>query len=124
MSKINEMEQEDLQKLRQSFSSAMTIAYRLFGRYAFRRQYAKNNTRYPINKALFEAWAVNLGKLTEDQLDSIVASKDEMIDAFIDLMNTDKEFEVAISQGTGSIKRVQLRFSRIHTLIREKLTCR
>ena len=63
MAEINSMNEIELQSLEQRFVRAMKAAHEIFGRDAFRKKYSTNGRRYFINKALFEAWPVNLDSL-------------------------------------------------------------
>jgi len=121
MANINKMPENEIEDLKKQFLRSMVAAYDLFGRYAFRKQYQKNSWRYPINKALFESWSVNLNLLNEDQLKNLQRRKDTLTDKFIQLMGN-RDFESAISQGTGNIAKVHLRFSSIEKLLQEVLS--
>jgi hypothetical protein len=79
------------------------------------------NQKVPFNKALFESWSVNLDQLNEIQLDLLITRADRLKVRFIDLMN-DRDFNEAISQATGDVKKVQRRFSSIQQLIEDVLT--
>jgi len=120
MAQLNQMSDELLEKLSKQFKSAMKIATALFRRDAFRKRYQRDSMRHPINKALFESWSVNLGQLSIDKAERLVEKKDAIIDRFIQLMN-EKDFEIAVTQGTGAIKRVRLRFKSIRKIIMEVL---
>jgi len=121
MENINKMSEHEIGELKKQFLGSMVAAKDLFGRYAFRKQYQKNSWRYPINKALFESWSVNLTLLDEEQIRKLIKMKDYLIDKFIQLMH-DRDFESAISQGTGNIAKVKLRFSSIEKLLQEVLS--
>lgn len=120
MAQLNQMNNDRLQQLSEQFIQAMQIAKELFGRDAFRKRYHKDSMRHPINKALFESWSVNLGQLTADQAKRLVKKKEALMDRFIALMN-EREFEITVTQGTGAIKRVRLRFKSIREIIMEVL---
>lgn len=120
MATINSMNRSRSENIKKQFFRSMVAAYEIFGRYAFRKQYKKNSWRYPINKALFEVWAVNLGRLGDDELKRLKKEKDTLVDNFLGLM-LDRDFESAISQGTGDIKKVKLRFSSVENIVREVL---
>ena len=122
MAALNRMYDSKIEGLTASFMRALEASREIFGTYAFRKQYVKNAGRNPINKALFETWTVNLSALNEDQLEELKIKKDELIDHFITLMNDTSGFDSAVSQGTGNVAKVRLRFSKISELIKEVLS--
>jgi hypothetical protein len=119
---INDMSENDRKNLEDSFVRALEASRDIFGFFAFRKQYRKHAARNPINKALFETWTVNLSGLSGDQLEKLKQKKGKLVDGFIDLMNGSSEFDGAISQGTGNVAKVKLRFSEISKLIQEVLS--
>lgn len=118
MQNINKLPPRELEKLEKRFLRAMKAATRIFDNDAFRKRFSKNAPRSPINKALFEAWAVNLDRVNDHTIELLVDKKEELIDWFIEL-NNEIDFERAISQGTGDIKKVRLRFAEIRRIIQE-----
>ncbi len=122
MATLNNMPENERNKVEESFVRVLNASRDIFGNYAFRKQYRKNAWRNPINKALFETWTVNLSALNDDQLKELKQKKDALITGFIDLMNGSSGFDSAISQGTGNIAKVKLRFSEISKLIKEVLS--
>ena len=122
MTTINNMQENDHIKLEDLFIHVLNVSRDIFGIYAFRKQYSKSGAPNPINKALFETWTVNLGDFDDDELKELKEKKKELVDSFIELMNSSSEFESAISQGTGNVKKVKLRFSKIKELIQEVLS--
>lgn len=105
--------------LTRRFKRAMVSAKKIFDRQAFRKQDARGK-RYPINKALFESWAVNLDRLEEDELVILERRAKSLQNRFIKLAD-EVEFLKAISQGTGDPAKVRLRFSAIERIIQETL---
>ena len=122
MAKVNKFSVNELEIYKKRFLSAMKAAYDIFGSDAFRKRYSADHTRYPVNKALFESWSVNLGNLESNEIDMLVRNKEIVKNKFWTLMRKSSEFESAISQGTGSIKRVKLRFMEIDRIIREVIS--
>jgi Protein of unknown function DUF262 len=120
MKDINKMSDEEIASLQYQFKRAMVAAFNLFGRDAFRKRYKVTSPRSPINKALFESWSVNLNHLSDVQLALLEERKDTLKRNFMILMN-DRTFESAVSQATGDINKVKLRFSAIEDLIKEVL---
>jgi hypothetical protein len=121
MKHMNEMAGKDRALLTPKFMQAMVAAHKIFGTEAFRKKYSRDGKRYPINKALFEAWSVNLGQLDEWQISVLIEKKEMLMDKFIDLV-INIDFNDAISFGTKTIKKVNLRFSRIEGIIQEVLS--
>ncbi len=114
MQHINKLPDEELEKLKTLFRQTMHKAEAVFGDYAFRKIYQRGGQKYPINKALFEAWSVSLMKYDMKELK---IRKDEIIENFAEVLNTDAEFGKSISQGTGSVNKVKKRFSTIENLL-------
>jgi len=122
MEKINSANDVELILLKTQFFRTMKDANKIFGPHAFRKMFTKNGKQYPINKALFESWSVNLNKLTNEKVRLLYEEKKDLIlNKFIHLMNEDKEFVTAITQGTGGVKNVRIRFSSIERIIHEVL---
>lgn len=117
MKSLNAMSQEDRQRMSARFSRAMVAAERVLGEHAFRKRYNLKDPRKPINKALFECWSVALDGLTDDELGTLAQRRDKLDAAFVAVMNN-RDFDSAISQGTGDIRKVQLRFGEIERIVR------
>ena len=119
MDGINAMSPEALNELRNRFKKSMDACYKIFGDRAFRKQSRESGRRYPINRALFEAWGANIEVLGPADIE-ILAGEDILIENFITLLD-DSEFASAISYGTGDPRKVRLRFSKIEGIIQEVL---
>lgn len=122
MAAINNMQKNDRIKLEDSFVRSLNASTDIFWIYAFRKQYRKNAGRNPINKALFETWTVNLNNLDDDRLKELKEKKEALVDGFIKLMYGSSGFNDAISQATGNVAKVYLRFSKIEELIKGVLS--
>jgi hypothetical protein len=120
MALLNKMTEEGRVALSERFLRAMRIAWDLFEDDAFRKRYKPGDNRKPINKALFEVWSVAIDKEEDDSVTKLVQQRQRLLEGFVDLMN-DREFDAAISQGTGDPRRVQLRFSKIEQLTKQVL---
>ena len=122
MTKINNMDSGYRDVLAEDFEKAMDAAYRIFGREAFRKRYDREDThRRPVSKALFDAWSVELAGCDPQEIDRLVAKREQIIDRFISLMNEDSEFDRAISYSTGTPQRVKKRFHEIAKLVTKEL---
>ena len=105
----------------QGFERALKSAKQLFDKHAFRKQYALHPPRRrPINKPLFEAWMVNLDKLSDRDLERLRQRKAQLLEAWVQLMN-DGGFESAITNGTGARRQVLRRFAGIEHILAETL---
>jgi len=116
MRKLKEPE-INLAKLEYEFTKAMQTAHSIFGKYAFRKQFAPKERRKPLSKALFEVWSVALAKLNDNERKILIKQKNAITKEFIRIMNEDEGFRNAISQATGDKSRVVKRYSTIENLI-------
>lgn len=130
MEHLNEIE-STYPELENRFITAMQRAVALFGKDAFRKRYKPEDsqirkrfrtedTRFPINKALFETWAVNLSQLSENDFEKLISHRKELMDLFVDIMGAGY-FNEAISQGTGDKNKVYRRFKQIEQIIKDAL---
>ncbi|RMI25478.1 MAG: DUF262 domain-containing protein [Calditrichaeota bacterium] len=121
MVRINKMSDKEIENLRKQFYRTMRAARAIFGNNAFRKYYGEGYYRSPINKALLEAWSVNLNKLSDQQIELLIQRKELLKRKFASLMH-DPDFERSVSQGTGDIKKVRIRFGAIERIIKEVLS--
>ncbi len=117
MKQLNNIGPEKLEGIRDRFIIAMDTAFAIFDKDAFRKRYFDGDARKPVSKALFEAWSVNLASLSADELKDLIARGPMLRQAFRNLMNEDRFFDVSISSSTGTVQRVYKRFSAIEDLI-------
>jgi len=117
MAEINQFSDQKIADLAQQFLRTMRVAFAIFGPDAFRKRDKKEAARYPINKALFEAWSVNINRLDDSQLQHLQEKKDMVMERFIQLMNEDYDFKNSISLGTGDVRKIKYRFEAIEKLI-------
>ena len=121
MKQLNSISAEKLNEVALCFAVAMDAAYAIFDSDAFRKRYKENDSRKPVSKALFEAWAVNLAKIAPDDLSKLVERAAAVRRAFRELMSVDRFFDVSISSSTGTVQRVHKRFGAIEELINSVL---
>ena len=119
MAYLNTHSTETLEQLKQKFITAMKRATELFGDRAFRKMNDTTSTRGIINKALFEAWSVNLAKLGQEEYDRLFDRREELIKCYIALLKNDREYMDSVSFSTGSPQKVMYRFKRTNSLIEE-----
>lgn len=118
MHQVNRLDSADEDRLRFEFLTAMTAAKEIFGPHAFRKYRRNQQRKSPINKALFEAIAVNLAGLSHYEREEL--RRADVLDAFADLME-DVDFERAISVGTGDARKVRKRFDAVKELFENAL---
>lgn len=120
INKLNEAERREIEK---EFDKAMTTAYRIFGNDAFRKRSNSYHYRRAVSRALFEVWSVHLARLDSGQITAIIAERERVKEQSMQLLNTDRDFDRAISYSTGVPQRVQKRFSAVGELLSEILRC-
>ncbi len=118
MSELNSLPTKRVGALEAEFKHAMNAATKIFGDDAFRKRYQKHDSRKPINKALFETVAVNLAILSDDQRLLLVKRKSDVQSGLVKLCDQ-RDFESAISQGTGDPARVRRRFEMIANMFEQ-----
>ena len=116
MHSINRLTSRQREDLAIEFRAAMRCASELFGDHAFRK-WRGGKAKSPINKALFEAVAVNLAVLDDHWRERLVASRDSVLGGFFELMK-DWDFDRSISVATGDPKKVRTRFEMMGELFR------
>ncbi|WBO67001.1 DUF262 domain-containing protein [Streptomyces camelliae] len=121
MRQINRLSQEERDAHARDFTQAMRTAEAIFDGHAFRKLYPGQTRRSPVNKAIFEAVAVNLAELSDAERHRLVAAREQVVEGFQQLM-TDRYFERAVSVGTGDRAKVYTRFERVSELFRGVLS--
>ena len=119
MKTIDAMTSERLDSLADDFKKAMRAAERIFGNDAFRKRSRQDDARNPVSMPLFEAWSVQLARCSPEQIDRLVARREEVRNRFMTLVNENSEFYNAISYSTGMPQRIQWRFAAIQDLVQE-----
>lgn len=119
MKEGNKLSDEEMKQYGMKFLRAMNVSREIFGSNAFRKFYRGHYGRFPVNKALFEAVSVNIGALDEAEQDMLIKKRELVIDSLGRIIAEDKEFDSSISQGTGSVKKVQYRFNAVKNIFVE-----
>ena len=117
MATINNMRESQREDLSKRFLRAMKWSNLIFHKSAFR----KSGGSHPVNKALFEVWTVAMDKQTDDRLEQLEVNRESVTQRVESSIMNDSEFLNAISQGTGDIAKIRLRFSRFYKIIMEAL---
>ncbi len=107
MKKVNTYSEGELKRIEDTFYRVMRCCQELFGKYAFRK-ISEDGRRGPINKALFELWAVCLSTLTEEQLARLTEKKAVFMQEYEGLFR-EKKFSAALRSGKCSecIRRIK-----------------
>lgn len=72
--------------MEEQFKRVMMASKTIMGKYAFRKL-GGNETRRPINKAIYEAWCKGLYTLSDEELAVLTERKDKVYDCFLQLCN-------------------------------------
>ncbi|TAV40569.1 DUF262 domain-containing protein [Rhizobium leguminosarum] len=118
MRQIEFLSERELSEIEIAFVKAMNSARVIFGDDAFRKRYRASDSRLPINKALFETISVSLARLTDAEHEVCKTNGAFLKVRLMEQMG-DREFEAAISQGTGDVRKVRKRFEDVSRIVRE-----
>lgn len=106
LKKANNFNEKDIMRVTKRFVQVMNICKDVFGKYAFRK-YNKDFRRGPINKAIFEIWAICFSELDHEQLEKIKENKEKFVAEFGEiLMDTDFLTMLKAGDQYSFIKRV------------------
>mgnify|MGYP002638925514 CR=1 FL=1 len=108
MKKINTCEEEQILDIERKFKRVMYYCHMIFGKYAFRK-YNADFRRGPVNKAIFELWAVCFSELAEEQLKKLVNQKEKFLQQFGKLLQN-SEFVSALKAGDqySAVRRIDM----------------
>jgi hypothetical protein len=120
MRQVNRLTEDEREAHAHDFRRAMITAEEIFEGHAFRKQFPGQTRRSPVNKAIFETVSVNLAVLSDRERSALVASREQVVEGFQQLM-TDRNFERAVSVGTGDRVKVVDRFAKVRELFRTVL---
>ena len=118
LAKINSLHEEQLKVIENNFKKSMQAAFEIFGKNAFRKISQNQKKMYPINKALFEGWSVNLSQLSDEQIKLLKQHRQKLVKTFTYYVDNDEDFQRSISQAADKI---EYRFMIIEKIIQEVL---
>ncbi|MBD5448552.1 MAG: DUF262 domain-containing protein [Lachnospiraceae bacterium] len=95
LKKVNGYKKDKIAHIEETFYRVMEGSWDIFGIYAFRKYNNQSLRRGPINKALFETWSLVLSELSQDEIDTLVKKKEELMIRFGDKLQDD-EFNLAL----------------------------
>lgn len=108
LKKAKDFNEKDIARVTERFVCVMNACKDIFGKYAFRK-YNKDFRRGPINKAIFEIWAICFSELNHEQLNILKENKDKFMVEFGEILMS-AEFTTALKAGDqySLIKRVEI----------------
>ena len=117
MKTINSMSSSERESMSDDFKKSMRAAHDIFDDEAFRKRYRPDERRKPVNRALFGAWSVGLARRSEGEIGRLVRNREVVCRRFTELLNSDTEFDGAISYATGTPRHVRKQFQTVDNLI-------
>lgn len=124
MDQLNALDDFRRMEIGNRFLEAMRTARSIFGKWAFRKYYGADFRLSPINKALFEAWSVNLANMTPNDVELLIAKRKEVLEKFALRMTSDSDYNRSVSVATGSDANVRYRFAVTLGILEEVLHVR
>lgn len=103
-----------LDRLEMEFTRAMSEAYGVFGEHAFRKWPRGTDKLSPLNRPLFESWAV---AFAEAEQAGVSIDAPRVVEGARALMTDDQAYLDAISTSTGSVSKVRYRFAKARALV-------
>lgn len=113
LKKINRYSEKEIKVLEERFYRVMNACHSIFGKYAFRR-IGSDGRRGPMNKAIFELWAICLSPLSQEQLNLLISKREQLTKAF-NLLLEKSAFSSAVK--AGDKYSVALRISRTREIL-------
>ena len=102
-----------------AFERGLDLAYAVFGDDAFRKWPTNSHRRNPFNRALFEAWTVELARADAD---AVTISKRDICRSAREVMTTDVAYISSVSSATGDSVSVHTRFGKTRAIIMEAIS--
>lgn len=119
MASIYDKSEEDLNKIRYDFKQSMILSKIIFGREAFRKVYYRYDRLPPINKAIFDALAVQFGLISDTNRERLKEFKNDFKKALFNKLKGDTSFFTSVTSSTGDKNRIIKRHTVVAELIKE-----
>lgn len=97
------------------FEASMKRCYEIFGEHAFRKSF-KGEKKSPINRCLFETWAVIMGKFNALEYTKLYANRVEFLHEYRKIVMEDTDFDLSISKYSMRHTLLKKRFQMLITL--------
>ncbi len=119
MEQLAERSPEERLQWKNEFDRALRAANDLFGERAF----SKNTSGRPqLNKALFEAWTVNLAQVDQPQLQVLMSRKEGLSQMYRAALHADHSpLSMSVTADTSKPEAVRTRFEQVRALIHGSL---
>ena len=108
-----------LEGISEAFARGLYLAHEVFGDDAFRKWPIDSDRRNPFNRALFEAWTV---ELAQADAEAVTISKRDICRSARKAMATDDTYISSVSSATGYIFSVHTRFEKTRSIIMEAIS--
>lgn len=116
MTKLGELQIEELTSLRANFLASIKTAHDLFGKDAFKKTLAEPTHKKVVNKPLFEAVSVCLALAGNDTRAHLIEKGDKFREEFKQML-VDPKFHNSITRSTANKDNVETRFSMMKDVI-------
>lgn len=120
MEALGNLDQQNLDTLREDFENAVMLSWELFGEDAYRKSLGHKERKKLINRALFEVVTTVFSELTRKERECLRAKKEKSVQKFIELLNEDV-FYNAITISTTYPDNIILRFNRVNDVVQSIL---
>lgn len=119
LAKVNNMPQQEIDRLLDVFDRSMTVCFKILGDTAFKRP---NPHRFDgflkINKAIFEVLSVSIANLSASEQDILIRNSGAFKNALYCLFTND-DFIKSITSGTAKVPQVNYRHSKVQQFIKD-----
>ncbi|CAE6706005.1 DUF262 domain-containing protein [Paraburkholderia aspalathi] len=106
---------------KREFDRMLKRAYRIFGKYAFRKYYGLSTVRAPINRGLFEAELIALREQSKEDIPLLAERREKILKSIHEALEHDTAFSRALSYATGSSESAYVRIKGMREIFREAL---
>lgn len=117
MAILNNLNPDQLDKIKNDFTKAMDLAFAIFKDEAFRKVKGFHQRKPPINKALFDAIAAQFARISDSDRKVLLKNGMKFKKALKDKLANDEKFFNSVTSSTGDKGKVQYRHGEILNLI-------
>lgn len=114
--------QTELEKYEHAFKTAVKRCWLAFGENAFEKstngQYIKRRRK---NSTLFEVWTNAMSKLSENEAERLIQSKNKLVQKHVNLMASNNDYFRSITYSTQKKEHFRIRKGKVDQIIKEVL---